>query len=365
MNDVKNITLVFISAALLSCSDEPENQQSNNQPEPIATVDTAAPKQRIPIAFTPDPNFKLPAEIYTTTGPTNITRDILQSQKDGTIWISSWQGLYSYNYGPGSDGKFTNWTVKENLAHNRGFCIYEDSKGNIWFGTFGAGVYRYDGTTFRNFSMSDGLNGNVVSCIYEDKKGDIWIGTDSGVCRYDHQKFYNFDTWETYGAGIGCISQDNDSVMWFGNGRGVIRYINNRLIEFRSPQGGAFGCNALVRDRNGAMWIGGVYGLYKYGLDEQNNPELTEVLPEFISYLNLDRSGNVLISCGDGGTGAGEIYFSNGKTTEKLYSRSAYGGAGDQVFRAIQDGTGKIWFGCVQGVCRLDGESAFCFGSHE
>jgi ligand-binding sensor domain-containing protein len=48
--------------------------------------------------------------------------------------------------------------------------------GNLWFGTTGEGVYKYDGKSFSQFTASNGLNSNKVYCILEDKDGKIWIG---------------------------------------------------------------------------------------------------------------------------------------------------------------------------------------------
>src|SRR4051812_18718400 len=60
-------------------------------------------------------------------------------------------------------------------------CGLQDKVGNLWFGTTGEGVYRYDGKSFTNFTAKDGLGNNNIWCILEDKTGDIWFGTRSGI----------------------------------------------------------------------------------------------------------------------------------------------------------------------------------------
>ncbi len=72
------------------------------------------------------------------------------------------------------------------------FFFLEDSKGNLWFGSIGSGVYRYDGKSFRSFTNRNGLANNDVHSIYEDKKGNIWFGTEGGASRYDGKSFRNF-----------------------------------------------------------------------------------------------------------------------------------------------------------------------------
>lgn len=62
-------------------------------------------------------------------------------------------------------------------------CIFEDSKSNIWVGTFsGLVLWRPDGTT-RTFTSKDGLIANDVQSILEDGNGRLWIGSTKGASR--------------------------------------------------------------------------------------------------------------------------------------------------------------------------------------
>ena len=47
--------------------------------------------------------------------------------------------------------------------------IFQDSKGNLWFGTIAEGVVRYDEKTLTYFSNLDGFVNNTVYAIIEDK----------------------------------------------------------------------------------------------------------------------------------------------------------------------------------------------------
>ena len=42
--------------------------------------------------------------------------------------------------------------------------ILEDSHGNLWFGTDGGGVSKYDGETFTHFTEKEGLSNNI--CLF-------------------------------------------------------------------------------------------------------------------------------------------------------------------------------------------------------
>ena len=58
--------------------------------------------------------------------------------------------------------------------------ITEDKTGNLWFGTSGGGVSRYDGKSFINFTTAQGLADDMVYDIMIDSQENIFIGTNLG-----------------------------------------------------------------------------------------------------------------------------------------------------------------------------------------
>jgi len=71
---------------------------------------------------------------------------------------------------------FINMGTEQGLPSPEVYCVFEDSKGYMWFGTDN-GVSRFDGYEFRNYGTKDGLDGNVVFNIFEDEFGRIWLGS--------------------------------------------------------------------------------------------------------------------------------------------------------------------------------------------
>jgi hypothetical protein len=63
--------------------------------------------------------------------------------------------------------------------------IFQDNSGNLWFGTNGDGVIRYNGDSLQYFSIDEGFGGVAVRGIIEDKKGNVWFGTERGITKYD------------------------------------------------------------------------------------------------------------------------------------------------------------------------------------
>ncbi|MEP7377284.1 MAG: two-component regulator propeller domain-containing protein [Chitinophagaceae bacterium] len=63
--------------------------------------------------------------------------------------------------------------------------ILEDSKGNIWFGSYNEGVCLLHNGELQYFTTENGLSNNQVRSIYEDKNGIIWYVCGRGLSTYD------------------------------------------------------------------------------------------------------------------------------------------------------------------------------------
>ncbi|MEZ4821071.1 MAG: two-component regulator propeller domain-containing protein [Ignavibacteria bacterium] len=75
------------------------------------------------------------------------------------------------------------------------YCMYQDSKGFIWFGTM-FGLVRYDGSDYKTFRYdpldSNSLSNDDIISIFEDRDGNIWCGTYfGGLNKYDRKALEN------------------------------------------------------------------------------------------------------------------------------------------------------------------------------
>ena len=105
--------------------------------------------------------------------------------------------------------------------------IFQDSKGNLWFGTLGEGVVRYDIKTLTYFSYPDNFINNSVFAINEDKNGNIWFGTDQGLYKYNGKVFRNYkqkDGLNHIEISRKGIHVDKSGTIWIGTHGGVYQY---------------------------------------------------------------------------------------------------------------------------------------------
>jgi len=118
--------------------------------------------------------------------------------------------------GPGT-GQWRTYDATMGMAGFRIRSITQDREGNLWFGTFGSGVIRYDGKTFTAFTVKDGLANDHVGQILQDREGSFWFGTSQGVSRYDGKEWTTFTKKD--GLGLNDVFsnlQDREGNLWFG-----------------------------------------------------------------------------------------------------------------------------------------------------
>lgn len=160
------------------------------------------------------------------------------------------------------------------------YCILEDTKGNVWFGTQAQGVCRFDGTALTWFAEK-GLAESAVLGLFEDSKGNVWFGNNGGgLYRYDGRSTVNVTEEKGLGnsefkrsgksgpgtlARVYTINEDNLGKLWIGTvDAGVWKYDGNELTQYTAQHGlGSDAVNCIYKDRRGALWFGtdadGVY----------------------------------------------------------------------------------------------------------
>ncbi len=102
------------------------------------------------------------------------------------ILISVLITLIAFQAGSGQnfDPRFEHLSLEKGISHNLTNCIFQDSRGFMWFGTL-FGLIKYDGrkyTTFRQkIDDRQSISHDDVLCIIEDRRGYLWIGTDNAI----------------------------------------------------------------------------------------------------------------------------------------------------------------------------------------
>ena len=253
-----------------------------------------------------------------------------------------------------------------NKGDNVHFSL-QDKVGNLWFGTTGDGVYKYDGRSFTQFTAKNGLNSNSVNHMLEDKDGKIWIGTEAGLVLYNGKTFANIqiplrknmpankfqNTRDVF-----SIIQAKSGKLWFATIDGVYIYDGKTFTPFIISEGAGGYRNSnnnveyILEDKVGHFWFGGRgnEGVYRY-----DGKSMTNLKPNGDNWawpVLQDKNGNIWFSNWNG------AYRYDGKSFTSFTKKD--GLSGDMVARIMEDKKGNLWFG-GDGLCRYDGKSFTCF----
>ncbi len=186
----------------------------------------------------------------------------LQAGRDGVVWMATEGGLSRFK-----DGEWLSWSHDDglgapyelvrdqiefltdpaeysehharqkiemgledvNIAYNPNYIValLEDREGDVWAGTWGAGLSRFDGSDWVSYTVDDGLPGNHVFMLHEDPDGVVWIGTSNGLARFDNGNFKHYSTADGLFANqVFAMGTADDGSKWVGGFGGVARIAN-------------------------------------------------------------------------------------------------------------------------------------------
>jgi ligand-binding sensor domain-containing protein len=191
--------------------------------------------------------------------------------KNGLFWIGTNEGLCTFdgsNFEIITFQKATINSPKTIYSNTRISGLVEDHDGNIWFGTDGFGVYKYNGLTFKSFTTENGLCDNVIGDLFIDNNGYLWIGTFwGGVSKYDGETFHNYTyQGEVEGTEVGAFFGDSNGDVWFAvENFGVYKHNGESFTNYNETNG--LNTNAILsiyKDKDDRFWFGGWGGLFRF-----------------------------------------------------------------------------------------------------
>lgn len=181
-------------------------------------------------------------------GDLSLTPSVKSLVEDsrGEIWIGTWaDGLYRY-----SPLENTLHSYPQMNPRNSAHVVYEDSRKNIWVGTWEGGLQvlenPYDTEnirweTFRHDPKDPhSLSDNIVYDICEDvNTNSLWVGTRGGLSIYEYGPKVSFQNWSTTHADnklptneINSILRDNKNNIWMGSIGGGVLFTNTKEYGF-------------------------------------------------------------------------------------------------------------------------------------
>jgi len=293
---------------------------------------------------------------FDTTLVSQYIRSIFQDSK-GNLWFGTFEGVVRYD-----EKTLTYFSNPDGFISQSVFAINEDQQGNLWIGT-DQGVYTYDGKVFKNYNQKDGLNHIDISRkgILVDKAGTVWVGTHGGVYRYDpiadsvgEKCFSLFE--ELPPIDNAGIMEDKSGNIWFASAdNGIFRYDGSTIINLADKE--ILGQNyagGMAQDAAGNIWFTMKNGICKY--DGKNFTEYTSKDglggTEFWGLL-IEKSGIIWVTARGFTTRFDPSIPQPNPSAFKVFTPAD--GFTCCVQSMYQDNEGRVWWGTGQGLYRFDG----------
>ncbi len=306
--------------------------------------------------------------VYLPKNPKAAGILVLYENKAGQLFAGTTDGLYKLNE--------QNELEEVNLIKPSGDileidAILEDSRGNLWIGTFENALLRIlpDGQV-EQFTMADGLPGKNIENLLEDKNGRIWVGMRSGLgaglCLLVREPTKNQKVVERHydvkdglpAEWISSLYQTNDGQMWVGTIRG--------LCKWQGENAGDSVCKtytakndltdteiwALTEDKDGNLWTGtriGAKKLARYGFTAYTDADGIE--SPHLNSIFENAAGELFVSNLPGNTRT--ISRFNGERFDLVKPNfppdiKYFGSGVKQTVR--QDSAGDWWIPSLQGL---------------
>lgn len=245
--------------------------------------------------------------------------------------------------------------------------VFQDREGNLWLGTNGDGVCRYDGKALTYLSLKQGFGGSAVRGIVQDEAGAMWFATDGGVSRYQNGKFTNYTVTDGLSANsVWSLMLDKSGTIWAGTHEGVCRFDGKTFVPFPLPRvelenpGSRFTPKvvfAMIQDKAGNLWFGtDGEGAHKYdGKSFTSYTTKDGLAGNLVRSLREDRQGRIWI-----GSDGGGVSCYDGTTFRNFTEKDGLNN--DRIFEILEDRAGNMWFSTLgAGACRYDGTSFTAF----
>jgi ligand-binding sensor domain-containing protein/serine phosphatase RsbU (regulator of sigma subunit) len=300
-------------------------------------------------------------------------------------------GLRRYN---NDDKKFEIYRMPHMTTYFSTICLLEDSRGNIWFGTYNGGIYEYVMSESRMEFIDlpkAGISSNWVSCLTEDSQGRMWVGTwgggiavidkgriqkmnqenglkaafiydiiqdvegniliadqNNGLTIYKGDAFSTFNDENLPDPNINAIYQDKKGNMWFGTNAGIAVCPGNdsKILIHNNIKNELFESIRFFReDRNGNLWVGSNEGgVIMYDMKTsrfESQPYINSTLPNVkqVTGMEIDRDNNLWIGTAEGVV-VGTINKENFVRYTTMDSLTVFG-----ITALYNDPDGNMWIG--------------------
>ncbi len=228
----------------------------------------------------------------------------MHEARNRDLWVGTMDGLVRFE-----GGRLERESMRTEFSEAVVGPVVQDSAGDIWFGTYGSGLFRIKDGKREHYTTRDGLVGDTIISLFAASGGELWIGSDRGLCSYSGGVFKPYRTMgELLKTEIYCFFEDKKNVLWIGTNKGLIQKRGHDFVRIA-------------------------------GNRVPDNPMVSYIFEDSAGVTWVATKGNGLIRVMDSGNST-VINTQNG-----LYR--------DVIYQVFEDGNGFFWMSCDQGVFKV------------
>ncbi len=298
----------------------------------------------------------------------------LYIDRGGVLWVGTKKGLNKYDcYSKDFDVfKTASFDRSKNIITG----IQASSKNGYWISTIGGGLYRLRDDKYQHVLLDDKGNAfaNFIKTLFVDSRGKVWLGTDgAGVYCFDEKTLLgnsstvgDFDHFHSQSAHpinddfIMSIEEDSRGNIWVGTWNGGLNKITPAgvVVQYNQPELKIAPLVVMHADLSDVLWVGtrgnGLYRVkvrdkdpdihvYRQGIDSTNS-----IGSNFINTIFEDHAGTLWIGTEDGLNSFNRRAetFSTVRVNEDSWNPS--------IVSILEDDSGKLWLAHSDGLTVID-----------
>lgn len=220
----------------------------------------------------------------------------LYMDSDGTVWIGSEQGVFSYSMG--------NINIEDRIARLIGhpvvMALIKDREGQLWIGTLNHGLFCVspDRCQMTRYTKENGMPSNHVNDLLIDSDHTVWVATRYGLVSISNQgiQTYNHEQGlkDTH---IRAILEDRSGNIWVSTYSGIacLDRSSHRFHNYSREDGVPSGCfieKSAAASADGLLYFGSTDGVCCFNPQTiSDSSKLTDVRILFSDAPSPDKDG--------------------------------------------------------------------------
>jgi ligand-binding sensor domain-containing protein/serine phosphatase RsbU (regulator of sigma subunit) len=288
--------------------------------------------------------------------------DVIED-RSSKVWIANETGVEQFYYLENGEYRWNSIVESSDENPVQVVCLYEDRDQNIWMGTFGQGLWKYDRKLKRvvTFTKKDGLPNENILDIVQDEKGTLWLATLGGGVismreeegQFVYTKLADKKGVASTGNYIYDLHLDNNQLLYYatdGNGIGVFdcRQMYHKPLDIEGINQKTI--YSITSDSSNNLW----FSVADEGLKRLKDGKITDYNLESgirstrISSIHLSNHGDVIVAHDKGI----DVIQKNSDLIIPFFPNKS-GSVFDVNLNGSSFTGSSVWYGTEQGVVKF------------